>query len=86
MPEPWESADVAQHPLLSHVLAVWAGLKSLGIVKAGESWRVWHKHDCPTGKPPHDYAQCSCPGGPELGFADWNELQPQWHIIERFIN
>jgi len=72
---------VAEPALLTHIRAVWAGLHALGMIKAGETWVVSHKFDCPTGRAPHDYALCSCPGGPELQFADWDEVKPLRNYI-----
>jgi len=86
-PEP-EPVAVAEPALLTHIRAVWAGLHALGMIKPGEQWLVSHQYDCPTARPAHDYALCNCPGGPELFFSDWDELQPIRHRVtpERFYD
>lgn len=58
-----------------------AALADLDVFKPGETPRILHKWDCSfrTGT-------CTCPGGAELLFADWNEQIPSlaYPTPERF--
>jgi hypothetical protein len=46
-------------------------LAELGVLKPGEEARTLHAHRCPFRE-----AACTCPQGPELLFADWDECIP----------
>lgn len=67
------------------VAALIAGLRALGMLKPGEQAVTSHQHGCPAGRPPYP-DDCRCAGGPELQYADWDELRPVRHytIPERF--
>jgi hypothetical protein len=88
--EPWEpesSAAVAPtgwHTDLNlHAIHAMACIRQLGVIKPGEKISPLHKWDCPY---PKNYAAtCTCPGGPEIVFADWNELMPAYLMVDRFI-
>jgi sugar lactone lactonase YvrE len=50
---------------------VMAALHDLGVFKPGEEARTLHAHGCRFRE-----GACTCPGGPELLFADWDERTP----------
>lgn len=58
-----------------------AALAELGVLKPDERQLIAHKWNCTYRK-----GACTCPGGPELVFADWNEQKPSlaYPIPERF--
>ena len=61
---------------------VMLALQDLGVLKPGEEGRTLHAYGCTYRTGP-----CTCPGGPELVFADWDERVPsRWlhHLPERF--
>jgi hypothetical protein len=61
---------------------VLAALAELGVFKPGEEARLQHAHGCR-----YRDRNCTCPGGPELAFADWDELVPSRELLytpERF--
>lgn len=86
MSEPWQP-DILPADLHTHdgIAAVTAALRDLGLIKPGEQIVTAHQHGCPAGRPPYP-DECTCPGGAELVYADWDELQPvrHYHIPERF--
>lgn len=55
----------------ARIAAVMAGLTDLGMFKPGEEARTLHAHGCQ-----YRAGTCTCPGGPELQFADWDERVP----------
>jgi hypothetical protein len=55
-------------PQLHDILAAFA---ELGTLKPGEETRILHAHGCPFRED-----TCTCPGGAELLFADWDENTP----------
>jgi hypothetical protein len=65
----------------ARIVATLESLHSLGVLKPGEQSRQIHMRECPFNE-----GGCSCPGGPELVFADWNEQIPPAYIPtpERF--
>lgn len=77
MPPPLTEAEGAE--------AVNAALVALDVVKPGEHIKILHAHSC-AGRVREGDAPCTCPGGPELIYADWDEVQPRrhYHIPERF--
>ncbi len=87
--EPWRAeqsrmpADLSRH---AGIAAVIDGLKSLGMLKAGEQPRTLHQYGCPAGKPPWTDGTCICHGGPELMYPDFDELTPIrfYRVPERF--
>ena len=46
-------------------------LAELGLLKPGEEARILHAHGCRFRED-----TCTCPGGAELQFADWDERTP----------
>src|SRR6266576_252748 len=78
-PEPWRTeqsqvpADLSRH---AGIAAVIDGLKSLGMLKAGEQPRTLHQYGCPAGKPPWTDGTCICRGGPELMYPDFDDRKP----------
>src|SRR5688500_6124594 len=51
--------------------AVLGALAELEVFKAGEESRTLHAHGCT-----FLAGACSCPGGPEIMYADWDERVP----------
>jgi len=91
-PESWSpDTDTAPAPsgwatdLNEHAIHCMTAIRALGVLKPGEKILPIHAHWCPY---PKNYeAQCTCPGGPELFFADWNttDAWPSYEIVDRFI-
>lgn len=54
-----------------HVSSVMTALTDLGVFKPGEEARTLHAHGCR-----YRAGACTCPDGPELLFADWDERVP----------
>jgi hypothetical protein len=89
MSEPWQGQDTADAPppdLSSYagITAVNEALFGLGVLKPGERINVLHAHACAAGR--SQLAPCTCPGGAELIYADYDELSAQRHYVipERF--
>lgn len=75
MAKAWQPVELPPAPICRAGLdAIEVGLRELGMIKHGETISEIHMPACPTLRPPYP-ATCTCPGGPELVYADWNELQ-----------
>jgi len=62
---------IEQHLQPLEVHDILAALAELDVLKPGEEARVLHAHGCRFRDD-----TCSCPGGPEVLFADWDERAP----------
>ena len=60
-----------QHLSSPQLHDILAACVELGILKPGEEARVLHAHGCRFRED-----ACTCPGGAELLFADWDEATP----------
>jgi hypothetical protein len=85
--EPWQPAVAPRRdPVAWWPHDVIAALRAQGILKDGERPAVLHCYRCPF---PKDYgARCACPGGPEIVWPDYDELQPRRFYVtpERFYD
>ncbi len=87
--EPWEPVTLPPDAHTQEgVDAIYDALRQLGMIKPGEGVMRMHKWNCPAAHPPHADAECTCPGGAELIFSDWDEQHPARHAFtpERFYD
>ena len=52
-------------------------LRSLGVLKPTEQTTAFHAHGCPA----MTNGTCTCPGGPELIWCDYDEVKPLRHFM-----
>jgi hypothetical protein len=81
---PWAPESPAPESANAHARCVIESMRALGIMKPSEQARTLHQHGCPY--PKNFSAACSCIDGPEIIWADHDEITPARHytIPERF--
>ena len=85
--EPWQAAPEPVRvldPTRAHIYRMIDTLRALGILKPREAVHIGHKHDCSAPRA----GACTCPGGPNVVWADFDELKPVRHycVPERFYD